>query len=103
MKYNVLRTGTAEQDLLSIINYIADDNKDISIALNYLDKLEHSIMNLSEFPHIGVVPRYKSLRVQGFKVLIVESHLAFYKVDDTKKEVIIYRILHGKQDYKNMI
>lgn len=103
MKYRITRADAADQDLISIINYIAEESQDLRVALKYLDKLEQAIMNLSDFPYIGVAPRYKSLRTQGFKVLIIENHLAFYKVSETKKEAEVYRILHGKQDYKNMI
>ena len=69
----------------------------------YLDILEQSINKLADFPEMGVKPRYKSLRLQGFRVLIVESHLVFYKVFNEAREIIIYRIFHGKQEYKNLI
>ena len=103
MAYRVFRSDIAEQDLISILNCIADDAKDVNIAIKYLDKLENSIMNLEQFPYIGVIPRYKSLRIQGLRILIVESHLVFYRVNESKKEVSIIRVLHGKQDYVNMI
>ena len=103
MKYKVIRSDLAEQDLMSIVNYIADDSKNIDVALNYLDKLERPIMKLSDFPYMGVIPRYKSIRIQGFRVLIVESHLVFYKIDESVKQVIVYRIFHSKQDYQNLI
>ena len=103
MAYRVFRSDIAEQDLISIINFIADDSKDIYAAIRYLDVLENSIMNLAQFPRIGIIPRYKSLRIQGLRILIVESHLIFYKINESLKEIAIIRILHSKQDYVNMI
>lgn len=103
MKFDVIITDIANEELLSIINYITEDSKSIDRALNYLNVLESAIMNLSEFPYKGVEPRYKSIKIQGYRVLIVESHLVFYKVSEERKEVIIYRILHGKQEYRNLI
>ena len=103
MKYIVRRTDLANEDLLSAINYIADDTKSTATAINYLDKLKEAIMKLSEFPEMGVKPRYTSLRLQGFRVLIIESHLVFYKIIKDKQEIMIYRIFHGNQDYINLI
>ena len=43
MKYRVIRTATADEQLRNIIFYIADDSGDVMIALNYLDKIEKGI------------------------------------------------------------
>ena len=103
MKYDIIRTDAAEEDLTALIHFIAEDSRSVQTALNYLDKLEKAVMNLATFPDIGVIPRYKSLKLQGFKVLIVENHLVFYRVNNEKKQVIVCRIIHGKQDYLNLI
>lgn len=103
MKYNIVRTDKADEQLREIIFYIADDSGSIDIALNYLDKIEKAINRLEEFPMSGSVPRYSILRKQGYRVLIVERHLIFYKIDENKKEVIIYAIVDGRREYRNLI
>lgn len=103
MEYKILRTDKADEQLRDIIFYIAEDSGSVDIALNYLDKLENAISNLSIFPNSGSVPRYATLRRQGYKVLIVEQHLVFYKVNDTSKTVIIYAVVDGRREYKNLI
>ena len=75
MKYNIIRTDKADEQLREIIFYIADDSGSVDIALNYLNKIETAINRLEEFPMSGSVPRYSVLRKQGYKVLIVERHL----------------------------
>ena len=77
MEYKILRTDKADEQLRDIIFYIAEDS--------------------------GSVPRYATLRRQGYKVLIVEQHLVFYKVNDTSKTVIIYAVVDGRREYKNLI
>lgn len=72
MKYNIIRTDKADEQLREIIFYIADDSGSVDIALNYLNKIETAINRLEEFPMSGSVPRYSVLRKQGYKVLIVE-------------------------------
>ncbi len=103
MKYKIARTDKADEQLREIIFYIAEDSGSVDIALNYLDKIEAAINNLEDFPMYGSVPRYSILRKQGYRVLIVERHLIFYKVDDDKRMVIIYAIVDGRREYRNLI
>jgi len=103
MKYKIVRTDKADEQLREIIFYIADDSGSTDIALNYLDKIETAIRRLEEFPMSGSNPKYSILRKQGYKVLIVERHLIFYKVNESKKIVTIYAVVDGRQEYKNLI
>jgi len=36
-------------------------------------------------------------------VLIVERHLVFYKVNEENRTVIIYAIVDGRREYRNLI
>ena len=103
MKCNILRTDKAEEQLREIIFYIADDSGDVDIALGYLDKIETAINRLQEFPESGSTPRYSILRKQGFRVIIVERHLVFYKYIKEVNTVIIYAIMDGRREYRNLI
>jgi len=103
MEYRIIRTDKANEQLREIIFYIADDSGSVDIALNYLDKIESAIKRLEDFPLSGSVPRYSILRRQGYRVLIVERHLVFYKVNESDKTVTIYAIVDGRREYKNMI
>ena len=60
-------------------------------------------MSLGDHPNLGLVPRYSVLRRQGFKVLILEKNLVFYKVNEEKKAVIIYAVVDQRQDYMNIL
>lgn len=103
MKYKIVRTDKADEQLREIIFYIADDSGSVDIALNYLEKIETAINNLEQFPMSGSEPKYSILRKQGYKVLAVERHLIFYKVNEGEKTVIIYAIVDGRREYKNLI
>ena len=102
MSYNILRTDKANDQLFDVIQYIAD-NAGTNIALQYLDKLEAAAMNLADFPYSGTVPRYSILKKQGYRVLIVERHLIFYKVDEEKQTVMIHAVVDGRQEYRNLV
>lgn len=103
MKYKIVRTDKADEQLREIIFYITDDSGSIDVALNYLGKIETAINRLEEFPKSGSIPRYSVLRKQGYRVLIVEKHLIFYKVDDEKHIVTIYAIVDGRREYRNLL
>lgn len=103
MKYKVIRTDKADEQLRGIIFYIADDSGSVDIALDCLNKIEESISRLEDFPMSGSIPRYSILRKQGYRVLIVEKYLVFYKVIESEKTVIIYAVVDGRQEYMNLI
>lgn len=102
MKYKVIRTDTADSLIRRIVLYIAE-NFGADVALEKLDYLEESIMNLGDDPYIGVEPKYNVLKRQGYLVLILEKDIVFYKVDENKKQVIVYAIVDQRQDYLGII
>lgn len=103
MKYRILRTDKANDQLYSLIQYIADDSGDVDIALEYLARLEKAVMRLEKFPYSGTEPRYSILRKQGYRVLIIEKQLVFYKVDDEARIVTIHAVVDGRMEYKNLV
>lgn len=103
MQYKIIRTDKADEQLREIIFYIADDSGSIDIALQYLEKIENAVNGLEKFPYAGISPKYSVLRKQGYRVLIVEKHLVFYKIDENERTVIIYAFIDGRRDYKNLL
>ncbi len=103
MKYRILRTDKAEDQIRSIIHYIADETGDVMVALAYLDKMEKAIERLEELPESGHVPRYSILKKQGYRVVIMDKHLAFYKVNHEERTVIVYAVVDGRQEYIRLI
>ncbi|NMB36125.1 MAG: type II toxin-antitoxin system RelE/ParE family toxin, partial [Firmicutes bacterium] len=93
MKYKILRTDKAEDQLRDIIFYIAGSSGNVDIALAYLDKIETAINRLTEFPMSGSIPRYSILKRQGYRVVIIDKHLVFYKVNEDEKLVIVHAIV----------
>lgn len=102
MKYKVYRTDTADALIRNIVLYIAG-NFGKEIALKNLDDLEKSILKLEDNPYIGTEPRYTVLKRQGYKVLILEKDLVFYKIDENRKVVTVYAVVDQRQDYLSII
>ena len=102
MKYKIVRTDIADALIRKIVLYV-EDKFDNDTALKKLDELESSIMTLADNPYLGEEPRYPVLRRQGYRVLITEKDLVFYKVDECKKVVTVYGVFDQRQDYLSIV
>ena len=87
MKYNVVRTDTADAGLRKIVLYIAQ-NFGNDVALKKLDEIEDRIRQLGENPDLGIDPRYLVLKRQGYKVLILEKALYFIKLMKPERKLL---------------
>ena len=102
MTYEVIGTDTADFLIRKIVLHVAE-NFGTDVASEKMDNLEETIMKLGENPYIGTEPRYNILKRQGYLVLILDKDLVFYKVDDNKKQVIVYSVVDQRQDYLSII
>ena len=85
MKYNVVRTDTADAGLRKIVLYIAQ-NFGNDVALKKLDEIEDRIRQLGENPDLGIDPRYLVLKRQGYKVL--KKTLYFIKLMKPERKLL---------------
>jgi addiction module RelE/StbE family toxin len=99
-KHLINITEAAEQDLAEIIEYISNDNP--AVALKLVENIEHSILQLEDFPLIGVTPKNRRLTRKEYRILVVDSYLVFYVLADNET-VEIRRIISGKRDYKFLL
>jgi toxin ParE1/3/4 len=89
-----LLTTAAKEDLSELFLYV---NREFGVqkAKEAITNIQKTIEELESFPDLGMVPRYRSLRLQGYRFLIVEKHYVFYKI--INNAVTIIRIIHQKQ------
>lgn len=69
----------------------------------FLNISKYRFCILQEFPESGCIPRYSILKKQGYRVLITERHLVFYKINEAEKLVTIYAIVEGRREYLNLV
>lgn len=103
MAYRIERTDKAAEQLRDILLYRAEVTGSVEQALELLASFEKAVSSLADFPEMGAPPRYAALRLRGFRVLIVEKHLLFYKVDPTEETVTVYAVVDGRRDYLDLI
>lgn len=102
MKYQVIRTDTADAMIREIVLYIAE-NFGNNVAMKKLEELERAILSLGDNPYIGTAPKYNILKRQGYMVLILEKDIVFYKINEEKRIVTIYAVVDHRQDYLSII
>ena len=98
-KYTVRLLSIAEQDLSELISYLAAENP--RTATEVLDHIENRLQTLTAHPFAGRVPHNPKLTALGYRVLVIDNYLVFYKVKS--KTVLVYRILHGARDILHML
>ena len=102
MKYSVVRTDTADAHIRRIVLFVAEKFGN-EIALEKLDRLENEIRLLEDNPLLGEIPKYPSLKRRGYRYLVVEKNLIFYKTDETRHMVIIHAVFDQRQEYLSII
>ena len=103
MKYQVLRSGVAENQLTEILQYIIHLTGDTKSALDFLDELDKARLQLEEFPESGINPRDIAIKRCGYRFLIIRNYYLFYKVNHAAKTVTIHAIIYCKADYIHLI
>ena len=85
----------AAQDLLAIIEYIANDSPEA--AGRVLDKIEKELARLAEFPGLG--HKREDLTGRPVRFWSIHRYLVVYQPDRDPLEIL--RILHGSRDVRS--
>lgn len=68
-------------------------------AVRIQKRFNKAAEQISFFPYSGVAVPDKKLAAAGFRMVITENYLMFYKVFEEERKVIFYRVLNGKRNY----
>lgn len=103
MTYQIRITNTAERDLLSAADHIEFVLKNPKAADELLDEAQAQINSLHEFPERCKVVDDPVLNSWGIRYIIIKNYLAFFIIDETKKEVNVIRFLFQKSNWKSIL
>jgi len=98
-KHTVRLLSIAEQDLVDIVSYLAAENS--RAAAEVLDHIEARLAALQSHPFVGRVPHNPKLTALGYRVLVIDNYLIFYKVKGNA--ILVHRILHGARDLLRLL
>ena len=98
-KYTLRYLPVAYDDLIAIFDWIANDSP--ANAAAFIEDVDQRIGNLRNYPFLGHAPHDDKLKNAGYRILVLESYLAFYIVRG--KTVEIHRIVHDSRNLEDLI
>lgn len=99
--YEIVFTDTAKEELEEIYEYISEHLLEVGAANRLMDKIEQNILRLEQNPYSCVEVHIKPHN-NIYRKLVIDNYIALYEVEETYKQVVIYRVLYGKRDYLKM-
>lgn len=72
-------------------------------AIRIKDKINKAAEQIFHFPYSGVTVPDPKMSKMGFRMIVVEKYLMFYKVFEDDKKIVFYRILNGKRNYPTLM
>lgn len=101
--YNLIVTKSAHGDLDNIVSYIAFQLLNPTAATNFVNEVEKCYDYLKRNPLMYELCYDIFLEKEGYRKAVVKNYVLSYKVDESAKEVIIYRFFYGVQDYLKLL
>ncbi|MDD4494735.1 MAG: type II toxin-antitoxin system RelE/ParE family toxin [Eubacteriales bacterium] len=101
--YRLIVTEYADNDLDSIISYIAIQLANPVAATNLLDQVEKCYEYLKSNPYMYERSHDVRLEKEGYRKATINNYVLVYKIDEIAKAVIIYRVFYGAQNYMKLI
>jgi toxin ParE1/3/4 len=103
MRWKILYSARAKEDLESIYEYIAYDLYEPDTAADQVRAIMNSISNLDEMPM-----KYRQYDVEpwaskGMRIISVGNYVILYLPEENSNEVNIVRIMYGGRDIANQI
>lgn len=103
MKYRVVVTDTAKQDLRETGIWVAEKSKNKELVKKFIGNLHAEIKKLDTFPNAGVLPKDRILRSAGFRYAVHKDYLIFYAVDEERGVVNVMAVSNAKKDYMHVM
>ena len=97
--YKLKITELAQNDLDSIIEYIAVQLANPIAAGDFLDEVEKCYSYLHSNPLMYPKCSDAKLEKEGYRKALVKNYIIFFKIFENEKKVIVYRIVYGARDY----
>ena len=103
MNFLINITSSAQNDIIAIDNYIRNCLYNEQAANNLAIAIFKEINLLKQFPNSHQIVPDEYLRLLKIRAIPVKNYIVFYIVDFASQTVNIIRVLHSKQNWKNLI
>ncbi len=100
--FKILLTSTAKEELEEIYKYISEKLLEKNSADRLMNNIEQKIFSLEQNPYLGSKVCIKPHN-ETYRRLVVGNYIILYDIVEEYKQIIVYRLLHTKMDYLNLI
>lgn len=102
-EYKITVTEIYQRDVEDIKFYISSKLDAPYTAKELISEIEMTISSLSALPYSYPLVKEIFLEYRGIRKYLVKNYIIFYKVEERKKEIVIIRIFHAKQNWLDLI
>lgn len=103
MKYKVVLTAPAQNDLLKNAAYISDNLLNPIAADKYLNEATDKLRELADMPYMYATVNDEMLSQLGVRMLRINNYIVFYRINDDEQIVTILRIVYEKRDWQHIL
>lgn len=103
MKYDVIMSEEAHNDIDSVLNYIVYSLENPIAVKKLLCKIEEAYAALADNPFIYAHCNDSRLHNDGYRKAIINNYVLIYRVDEAGSTVYIARFFYGRQNYIELI
>lgn len=101
--YEVKITRQAQEQMAEIVDYISHELFAPEAANNLLDRMESSIMSLSDFPERYQVIEEEPWRTERIRKIIVNNFLVYYWINVPDKKVHVTAVIYAKRNQLELL
>lgn len=101
MKYNVIITQNALDDIAELFNYIKTALNEPTVASEMKKVILSAVDSLEEFPMRSSIIDTEPFHSSGVRKILVKNYFIFYRVHEDR--VVILRILYNRRDWHNIL
>lgn len=99
--YKLFISSAAQEDLLEIKRYITEELENPNSAKKVVLRITKRLRDLIDFPQSGVLLSSKINLDVGYRYIVCDNYLAFYRVE--KDEIYVDRVMYGRRDYMKIL
>jgi|GEM_PF-2649298 Plasmid stabilization system protein len=103
MKYNIVLTEPAEQDLIEITGDIMKKHGKTSVAQKLVNQLADTIDELEKTPFSNALVSDEKLVTSGVRTVMLNKQIVFYIASEKEKTVSIVRVLDSRRNWDTLL
>lgn len=98
MKYKVMYTAEAREDMRNIFRYISEELLVPENAARQVERIMATVRKLDIMPNKNPLYEEEPWHSRELRYFPVDNYLVFYKVDNEMETVYVVRIMYGGRD-----